>query len=232
MESNHFTRGRKTTYQRRVGAARSLSPTHGDWKTRDKRAVMQSSFLVTVNTNVAIEDDDLADVMGEKFQTVLDDMGYDGEGCETWGRFFKVATGRGRKWLDKKQTVPNPDYDSNYNSFYAMDDKQGVAYWCSLIKNLHMEGAGVEWAPGTKKGRNKYLHAHILLKVTHTTRMLVDRDFVAEYFQEKLSLGHKPYVHVDVLMDTTQRALNYIFKNDWNKNSQTVKENAEEFFTH
>lgn len=220
--------GVKSTYQRRSGAA--PPPSQAKYDKNDKRALKHSAFLITVNTNMSIDDDEKADEWGERFQEVLDDIGYKGASCSTWGQFFRVNVGRGKKWLDKKGTKPNPKYDPNYNSFYSEDDKQGIDHWCSLIESLHIEGAGVEWAPGTKNGKNQYLHAHIFVKISHRTRLLVDRDYVASYFHEKLNLPHKPYVHVDAIRDNTARVLDYVTKNAWNKNSTAVKDHAMEFF--
>ncbi len=202
-------------------------------KTNDPRAQKRSAFLITVNTNVAVGDDDVADEMGLRLKEVIDDMAYSGGACAQWGGFFKVNVGRGRKWLDKKQSIPNPKHDPTFNQYYAEDDKQGVEHWCSLIDRIEVAGAGVEWAPGTKKGKNQYLHAHIMVKVRHRTRLIVDRDYVASYFWEKMGsyLPHRPYVHVDVVRDTTQKVIEYVTKNAWNANSQVIDGDTVEFFS-
>jgi hypothetical protein len=189
--------------------------------------------MITINTNMNIEDDDAADEMGRLFEEVLNEMNYKGKACEErWGYFFKVNVGRGKKWMDKKQTVENPNYNPNFNKAYEQDDKQGIEHWCSLIDRIEVHGAGVEWAPGTKKNhKNQYLHAHVVVKVRHRTRLLVDRDYVASYFREKLSLPHKPYVHVDVVRDTTQKAIEYVTKNAWNGSSQVIDEDTVDFFS-
>lgn len=221
--------GSKTTVQKRVGAAPKDYNIEG-YVQQDKRALKHSNFLITINTNVEVMDDYEGDEMANKLGELVDTIGFKGSTCELWGHFFKVATGRGKKWLDKKCTVPNPKYDANYNSYYEQDDKQGIEHWCSFMESLHVKG-GVEWAPGTAKNhRNRYLHAHIYVKVEHRTRLLVDRDYLAQWFWEKAHLPHKPYVHVDIIRDTTSRVLDYITKNAWNKNSQEVKDHAMDFF--
>lgn len=225
--SDRTATGVRSTYQRRSGTTRppSIKTAKGD-----KREIKYSAFLITVNTNMSVDDDDEADEWGARFTEALDEIGYNGASCSTWGKFFRVNVGRGKKWLDKKGTVPNPKYNPEYNSFYENDDKQGIDHWCSLIESMHIEGAGVEWAPGTKNGKNQYLHAHIFVKIAHRTRLLVDRDYVASYFHERLHLPHKPYVHVDVIRDNTAKVLEYVTKNAWNKNSSTVQDHAQAFF--
>lgn len=220
--------GVKTTVQKRAGVPRK--PTTIEPK-NDKRALKHSAFMITVNTNMAIDDDAEADAWAEKLAEVVDSIGFKGSTCSTWGKFFKVNVGRGKKWLDKKCTQPNPKYDPNYNSYYKDDDKQGIDHWCSLIESLHIQGGGVEWAPGTKNGRNQYLHAHIFIKVQHRTRLIVDRDYMAQWFWDAADLPHKPYIHVDVIRDNTAKVLEYVTKNAWNKNSQSVRDHAMEFFT-
>ena len=219
--------GAKTTVQKRKGAPPKTSLAYNP---ADKRALKRSAFMITVNTNISIDDDEEADKFAEKFGEVVDSIGFKGSTCSTWGHFFRVATGRGKKWLDKKCTKPNPKYDPNYNSYYEQDDKQGIEHWCSLIESLHVIG-GVEWAPGTKKNqRNQYLHAHIFVKVQHRTRLLVNTEYLANWFQTQARLPHKPYVHVDVVRDTTSRVLDYVTKNAWNKNSTEVRDHAMDFF--
>lgn len=165
MQPTQKVYGVKATYQPRSKAG-SEPPRI---TTTDPRALKRSAFLITINTNMSIDDDQLADEFGHTFEDVLNDLNYVGKACEDkWGYFFRVNVGRGKKWLDKKQSVPNPKYDSNYNQYYANDDKQGIKHWCSLIEKIEIQAAGVEWAPGTKKNhKNQYLHAHVMVKV-HT----------------------------------------------------------------
>lgn len=230
MKANLKATGNKATYQKRTGRP-SDQPNAKEKYNTDKRALKHSAFMITINTNMSIDDDTEADIWGEKMTAVLDEIGYKGSSCTNWGPFFKVNVGRGKKWLDKKCTKPNPAYDSKYNKFYENDDKMGVEHWCSFIERMHIEGAGVEWAPGTSKNhRNQYLHAHVFVKISHRTRLLVDRDYVANYFQEKMGLPHKPYIHVDVVRDNTQKILDYVTKNAWNKNVPEVQAKAKEFF--
>ncbi len=216
--------GVRTTVQRRTGAKKN-KPTYNESKD-DKRAVKHSAFMVTVNTNMAIDNDVEADEWAEKLADAVDSIGFKGSSCSTWGHFFKVNVGRGKKWLDKKGTKPNPKYNENYNAFYAEDDKQGIEHWCEFFESLHIQGGGVEWAPGTKNGKNQYLHAHIFIKVKHRTRLLVDRDYLAQWFWDKVGLPHKPYVHVDVVMDNTVKVIDYITKNG----SEELRDAAMEFF--
>ncbi len=224
--------GAKTTYQRRRDVPPPRPQSIKDKRaTSNKRAIKHSAFMITINTNMSIDNDDEADRWGEKMEAVVDGLGYHGASCHEWGPFFKVNVGRGKKWLDKKGTKPNPSHDPNYNQYYANDDKQGVEHWCSFFERMHIEGGGVEWAPGTKKNhRNQYLHAHIFIKISHRTRLLVDRDYVASYFWDKMGLPHKPYVHVDVVKDNTQRVIDYVTKNAWNRNVPELQEKAREFF--
>lgn len=222
--------GTKSTYQRRTGAEKNAPSVKEKYK-NDPRSIKHSAFMITINTNMSIEDDTLADEWGENMAEALDEIGYKGSSCTTWGKFFRVNVGRGKKWLDTKGTVANPKYDPDFNKFYANDDKQGVEHWCSFIERMHIEGAGVEWAPGTKKNhKNQYLHAHILVKISHRTRLLVDRDYVAKYFKERLGLPHIPYIHVDVVKDNTQKIIDYVTKNAWNKNVGELQGKAQEFF--
>jgi hypothetical protein len=217
--------GNKTQIQRRTGVGLpALVP-----KANDKRALQHSAFLVTINTNVAIADDVAADVFATRLADALDSIAYNGGTCELWGNFFKVNTGRGRKWLDKKHTKPNPKHDPKYNSFYERDDKQGLDHWCSLIEKLHVESAAVEWAPGTKRGKNQYAHAHVMIKIDHRTRLLVDTEALAEYIRERAELPHKPYVHSDAIKNGTEKVIDYILKNTWNK--RLDKQDVKEFFT-
>lgn len=229
--------GRKTTYQvlqKRDESYDDEVITSDDEQddTKDKRKLMYSGFVITVNTNVHKPDDiDIANDFGRSMEDVCDQLGYRGMDCRVWGTLFKVNTGQGRKYLDKKQRVPNPKYNANYNSFYAEDDKKGIEHWITLLESMHVESGGAEWAPGTKKNRkNQYLHAHIFVKVMHRTRLLVDTAALAAYFKEEMCLPHKPYVHVDVVRDNTQKIIDYIMKNGWNKNSRFVTENADYFF--
>src|SRR5678815_1966030 len=223
--------GRKTTFQKRVGAP----PPPSVPREEDKRALKKSMFLVTVNTNLAIDDDEEADREAERFADVLDEIGFHGSTCELWGGFFKVNAGAGaksRQWLDKAKTKPNPHYRPNQerNSYYEQDDKQGREHWCSFMESLDVEAAGVEWAPGTKNKKKRYLHAHLLIKVEHRTRLLVDCKGVKEWVREKMGLPHDPYVHVDFIKDNTQKALDYVLKNAWNRHSEGLREKAEGFF--
>lgn len=220
--------GSKTQIQKRSGVG--LPPLATAARTGDKRALQHSAFLVTINTNVAIKDDTAADAFATKLADALDSIAYNGGTCELWGNFFKVNTGRGAKWKDKKHTVPNPKFDPKYNSFYENDDKQGLDHWCSLIERLHVESAAVEWAPGTKKGKNQYAHAHLMMKVDHRTRLLVDTEALAEYIRDKAELPHKPYVHADAIKNGTEKVIDYILKNTWNRNISS-KEEVKEFFT-
>jgi hypothetical protein len=221
--------GVQATYQPRRRAGEPPPRT----TTTDPRALKRSAFLITINTNMSVEDDDAADEMGILFTDVLNELNYVGRACEDkWGYFFRVNVGRGKKWLDKKETVPNPAHNPDFNKYYAEDDKQGIDHWCSLIEKIEIHAAGVEWAPGTKKNhKNQYLHAHFMVKVQHRTRLLIDREYVAAYFREKLHLPHKPYVHVDVVRDTTQKVIEYVTKNAWNANSQVIDEDTVEFFS-
>jgi hypothetical protein len=177
------TASRKTTVQRHPGVG-SFVPKK---KTKDKRAPVRSSFMITINTNLSFDNDpEEGNRMAEVFAETLDGIGFKGSTCKMWGKFFKVATGRGKKFLDKKETRPNPKHDPNYNSFYEQDDKQGIEHWCSLIDSLHVISAGVEWAPGTKYGKNQYLHAHVLVKVVHRTRLQVNCHELALYFKNAM----------------------------------------------
>lgn len=229
MQPNRKVVANKTTYQSRKNAA--AQPPRGN--NNDPRAQKRSAFLITINTNVAISDDDAADEMGGRLQQVIDEMAYTGGACAMWGEFFRVNVGRGRKWMDKKQTIPNPNHDPEFNKYYANDDKQGQEHWCSFFDRIEVAGAGVEWAPGTKKGKNQYLHAHIMVKLRHRTRLIVDIPFVAAYIWDKMGsyLPHKPYVHVDVVKDTTQKVIEYVTKNAWNQNSQVIDNDTVEFFS-
>ncbi len=219
----------KTTYQPRRSAGVQAQQT----KTNDPRAQKRSAFLITINTNVAVNDDEAADEMGLHMTKVLDELSYSGGACAMWGEFFKVNVGRGKKWLDKKCTIPNPKYDPNFNKFYEQDDKQGPEHWCSFFDRIEVAGAGVEWAPGTKKGKNQYLHAHIMVKIRHRTRLFVDRDYVAKFIWDKMGSyqPHRPYVHVDVVRDTTQKVIDYVTKNAWNQNSQVIDADTYKFFS-
>lgn len=225
MHSKRLASGHKTTWQKRTGALTSVP------RGNDPRDMNRSMFMITINTNMCEDDNYKADGLAEKLAGVVDSMGYDGPSCELWGSFFKVNTGRGRKWLDKKQTKPNPKYNPNYNAFYAQDDKQGMEHWCSFLECMKIESAGVEWAPGTKRGKNQYLHTHLFVKVAHRTRLLINTDSVADYIKTKMNLDHKPYVHVDVVRDTTNKIIAYTLKNAWNKDlDREIAQKAHDFF--
>lgn len=226
MHVDKIAKGRKTTWQKRARV-----PTHTSKKPKDdKRELKKSMFMITINTNMSEDDPDIADNLAEKFAGVMDTMGYDGPRCELWGSFFRVATGQGRRWKDKKKTIPNPMFNPNYNLFYEQDDKQGEEHWCSLLECMKIESGGVEWAPGTKTGKNVYLHAHMLVKVLHRTRLHVNCDAIAEYVETKMRMSWKPYVHVDVVRDSTSKVIDYILKNAWNKDS-IDKDRARDFFS-
>ncbi len=220
----------RTTVQLRSGVGLPTVDTGGE-KITDKRALKHSSFMITINTNMSVEDDKEADEWAIKFSEVLDGIGFNGATCRIWGNFFRVNTGSGKKWLNKKGTVPNPKHNPDYNSYYEEDDKQGLEFWCSLIERLVVVQAGVEWAPGTKKGKNQYLHAHIFVKLSHRTRLLVHRENLAKYMMDEMGLPWLPYVHVDVVRDNTSKVIDYIMKNAWNKNSDVVRDRALQFFT-
>jgi hypothetical protein len=226
MYLQRIATGNKTLVQKRtgVGLPALYVPT-----LQDKRAMQHSAFLVTINTNVAIEDDMKADLFSDRIAKALDTIAHDGGTCALWGGFFKVNTGRGRKWLDKKQTKPNPTHNPNYNSFYEQDDKQGLDHWCSFIEKLHVESAAIEWAPGTKRGKNQYAHAHLMMKVDHRTRLLINTEELALYIQKTADLPHKPYVHADAIKNGTEKVIDYILKNTWNKSVD--KQEAKTFFS-
>jgi hypothetical protein len=137
-------------------------------------------------------------------------------GCEEWGTFFKLNIARGRQYLDKNGTQSNPSYNPEYNAFYK-NDRDNMILWCSHIKKFEVTAASTEWSPGTKKGKNQYLHAHFMVTVEHDTRLQIDIPALAEYFQEKAQIPWKPYIHVDAVPRSIENAMKYIGKNEWNK---------------
>jgi hypothetical protein len=220
-----FTRTSPTTYQPKAATQPRAPKEKKTPRTKDPRALVQSSFIVTINTNLAIDDPDQADELGRKFQETLNEIGYQGGSCSQWGHFFKVNT-KGAKYREGME-----DYNANFNSFYDQDDKQGVEHWCTFLQHLHIEGAGVEWAPGTVNGKNQYLHAHIFMKIKHRTRLQVDTSYVQEYFRDKLDLPHKPYVNVKYVPDATQKIVDYVLKGDpHTRDSSAIQSKAGEFF--
>jgi len=173
---------------------------------RDK---MYSIFLVTVNTNQKFKNAIEADVANDKLVVAVDAL-TEGDICDT-ALFFKVSVGRGSRWKrDNKNKIilpreQSPDFDSEWNSAYLGDDVN-FDTWCSLMESIWIKG-GTEFAPKTG-----YLHAHIIMKVEHRTRLQVNTEEIAAHFRQQLNLPHKPYVNIHVINFAERILENYITK--------------------
>lgn len=222
---------RRATATRRATVQAKPSP--GDHtkpgKKRALRDIRVSRFMITVNTNQTWDGDE-ALAKSQDFADVLDSIGFDGSTCALWGKFFMVSKFKGKRWSDPKQKDKLPKYDSSYVDPYQEDDKGTEEDWCNLIEALHVDSAGVEWGKGTKRGKNQYLHAHLMVSVQHRTRLMVNGAEVAKFFQHAMNMPHLPYVHVDWINDATARAIEYTLKHAMAYTSESVRDMSEKFF--
>ncbi len=155
---------------------------------RADRKTLTTVYFMTINLNVSRNNtdvfEDAGDIQGisDAFSDAIESLAGDGE------PIFKLC---------KSARVPTmyKDDDDNLNNY--IDDYQ-------------IRSHAQEWAPGKTKGKTsagkQYLHAHVLLDITHRTRPIVDakavQNRIKSYFVNNTGYGSifdnnkKPYVNV------------------------------------
>lgn len=170
------------------------------------RQLKHSTFFITINTNSTFKGEH-PDCAAQRLADVID--GLSGQSCALWGTFL---------------VVPQSPAGKTTFDYYQNDDKQGNKHWCELMESFHILTAGTEWAPGTKTGKNQYLHVHMVVEISHRTRLRVNGLALGKYIRDKMGLGHVPYVHINGFSDKTKNLLQYVMKNAWLGKSDPLKE--------
>src|SRR5690606_7348166 len=72
---------------------------------------------------------------------------------------------------------------------FLVAKEEGVPLNATTVKKITSQGA-VEVGEN-----NKYLHAHILVEVSHYTKVHLNYKEMANEIREKMNLAHQPYVY-------------------------------------
>ncbi len=167
----------------------------------EKRKLVHSSFLITVNTNKVPRSDEhnigLSNGLYDAYERIFGNPNVprsDEEDIRTWRKLL-VPLSQGAKKVQ--------DNDGTEDSFSDI-----IKY--NLIKEIK-SSSSVEVGTHKKGGRS---HMHIVFSISHKSRLHVNWKFIREIFKEELEpFGvTNPMVNIHGFSNSEQSALDYVWK--------------------